>query len=620
MSQPRSIIRLYEVYDLTPDYLHTRYFATEQLRDAYFLSHIGHITDANGQTVELTWYQTQHIRIDDGYVKLPYPIKEIHDFTYMSIKNSKGTNNSDDHIYYCFVTDMEYVSDMCTKVYFQVDVMQTYWNRFGTYSSLVERSHSETDTFGDNIKAEPFNPTEFIVNEETYSSQLDDMVLIVGVCSGDLEATINWLDGQGDPQSLTIDLRPSIYYKNTFTCVKYLAFHTSLLDSAMFIAFLNYFRGQKAKEIVDMYLCPSVCIDGVDNVVEVKLTEATNSPIVTDLPVNGKGANLGKLCGYTVVNQKMFTYPFNFLRVVNGEGQKKDYAYEYFFINHVGHSPEFEIEGSFFGEPSVSLFPKMYKRQTTARVNNENPSATAITNQINYDDSITLNGYPHSAWNIDYWDLYKSQNSQSNAIKLLGSVLIGGLVGALTGGLGAIGAAGVSSTTTMAGTGLATTVTHSAVSAAGARAIATGALGGAVVSSTRTAVGNIAESIQAKNTADITMGSTVGGDTPQAHGHKNFTFYRMTVDPQYAKMVDDFFTMYGYTMNEIMDIKTHLNTVKTRRRHYCYIKTTNFIVQGGIENKYKLEIASILNNGITFWYKTDEPMGDYSVDNKVVVG
>ena len=200
------------------------------------------------------------------------------------------------------------------------------------------------------------------------------------------------------------------------------------------------------------------------------------------------------------------------------------------------------------------------------------------------------------------------------------SVLIGGIVGALTGGLGAIGAAGVSSTTTMAGTGLATTVTHSAVSAAGARAIATGALGGAVVSSTRTAVGNIAESIQAKNTADITMGSTVGGDTPQAHGHKNFTFYRMTVDPQYAKMVDDFFTMYGYTMNEIMDIKAHLNTVKTRRRHYCYIKTTNFIVQGGIENKYKLEIASILNNGITFWYKTDEPMGDYSVDNKVVVG
>ena len=149
----------------------------------------------------------------------------------------------------------------------------------------------------------------------------------------------------------------------------------------------NYINNNKiTKEIVDMYLCPTACINGVHNTVEVDLTEATNNPIDTDLPVNGKGANQGKLCGYPVVNQKMFTYPFNFLRVVNGEGQKKDYAYEYFFINHVGHSPEFEIEGSFFGEPSVSLFPKMYKRQTTARVNNENPSATAITNQINYDD------------------------------------------------------------------------------------------------------------------------------------------------------------------------------------------------------------------------------------------
>ena len=65
MSLPRSIIRLYDVYDLTPDYLHTRYFATEALRDAYFLSHVGNITDADGHTVELTWYQTQHIRIDD---------------------------------------------------------------------------------------------------------------------------------------------------------------------------------------------------------------------------------------------------------------------------------------------------------------------------------------------------------------------------------------------------------------------------------------------------------------------------------------------------------------------------------------------------------------------------
>ena len=68
---------------------------------------------------------------------------------------------------------------------------------------------------------------------------------------------------------------------------------------------------------------------------------------------------------------------------------------------------------------------------------------------------------------------------------------------------------------------------------------------------------------------------------------KNFAFYRMTVDEQYAKMVDDFFTMYGYAMNEIKNIRTHLTQVRTTRRHYCFIKCTNILIQGGIENKYK---------------------------------
>ena len=598
MSQPRSIIRLYEVYDLTPDYLHTRFFDTEAIRDAYFLRKVGHITDADGHTVELTWYQTQHIRIDDGFVKLPYPLKEIHDFTYMSIKNSKGTNNSDDHAYYCFIKDMEYVSDMCTKVYFEVDVLQTYFNRISFYDCLINRAHSRYDTFPDNIKAEPFSPTEFIVNDESYASSLQDQCLIVAIASQDSYATINWVDGQGTPQSITLNLQPTVYFANTLTYVRYLAFSEALVGSAFMVAFLNYFSGEKAKEIVDMYTCPSVCVPSVSNLVEIDPSEA--SPITIDSGINfyGFDPTNKSLNGYVPKNNKMFCYPFNFLRATNGEGQTKDFAFEYFDITYTQSTPSFTAEGSFMNEPCITIYPQKYKR--TATTMHDTTTNQNYNQDINYDDSISLNGYPHGAWTIDYYTMYQQQNKTANSLKVVGTTIAGASMGLAMTGIGVgIGLGGLAFSGIMMGAS-------------------------SIISGVKQSVDTCADEIRAKKTADIMLGSTTGSDVPQAHNHKNFYFYRMTVDNQYAKMVDDFFTMYGYAMNEIKNLKTHLTQVRTTRRHYCFIKCTNILIQGGIENKYKEKIAKILTDGITFWFKNsaqdEDVMGNYSVDNSVVVG
>ena len=85
----QSIIRFHNVYDLTPDYKHTRYFSNAMTRDAYFLTH----TDSN-YTVN-----SQYVRVDSGEVKVPFHIKNVHQFTYMSIRNSRGPHGTVDHIY-----------------------------------------------------------------------------------------------------------------------------------------------------------------------------------------------------------------------------------------------------------------------------------------------------------------------------------------------------------------------------------------------------------------------------------------------------------------------------------------------------------------------------------------
>ena len=64
MSTPSAIIKFYDtINDLTPDYVHTRWFANDDDRDNYF--------DYYAQT-GIVWNSVQHIRVDEGVVKVPF--------------------------------------------------------------------------------------------------------------------------------------------------------------------------------------------------------------------------------------------------------------------------------------------------------------------------------------------------------------------------------------------------------------------------------------------------------------------------------------------------------------------------------------------------------------------
>ena len=205
MSTPRTIVKFYDIYDLLPNYEHTRYFSTGDSRDNYF-----------DENVALTINDVQHIRVDEHEIKIPKNISQIHAYTYMSIQNTNGASNYD-HRYYCFVTDMEYVSDMCTLVKFEVDVMQTFvmdglFTPSMPYMSWVKRCHNETDNFGDNIVAEPFEVSNYLVNEAFIEDTLSNMIVILGVSTADESITIE----TGDQTYMTIDVRPQTYFKNMY--------------------------------------------------------------------------------------------------------------------------------------------------------------------------------------------------------------------------------------------------------------------------------------------------------------------------------------------------------------------------------------------------------------------
>jgi hypothetical protein len=81
-------------------------------------------------------------------------------------------------------------------------------------------------------------------------------------------------------------------------------------------------------------------------------------------------------------------------------------------------------------------------------------------------------------------------------------------------------------------------------------------------------------------------------------------FKRSSVKSQYAKIIDDYFNMFGY--------KTH--RVKTphenHRKRYWYTKTIDCDISGGIPNNDMQKIKDCYNKGVTFW-KGESNIGKY---------
>mgnify|MGYP000239704523 FL=1 len=92
-------------------------------------------------------------------------------------------------------------------------------------------------------------------------------------------------------------------------------------------------------------------------------------------------------------------------------------------------------------------------------------------------------------------------------------------------------------------------------------------------------------------------------------GKVQFTFEHQTVRAPFAKLIDDFFTMFGYAQNALMTPNLHA------RPHWTFIKTVSCVLTGSLPSDDAREIVSIFNNGITWWLNGDE-IGNYSLDNR----
>lgn len=498
----------------------------------------------------------------DNAIRFPAHIDSIIQYNYVMYKNSNYSNKW----FYARVLNMEYINDNMTLVIIEEDAFQTWQFDLVYNQCFVEREHVNDDTIGahtipEDLELGPVGSS--VLAGITYSSDIVDENNVGHTFLSNASIIVF------QTSSLPSELTPTAYYPKiggTFSSVFFFAV-SDPIDALHIIKAFQ--RDHTDDEIVSIFMAPSrlmnrcnweqktVTVENVTRIINVMYPSSyysTNNMIdmnTADVEVSMPATLYG---GYTPKNNKLKCWPFNYLTISNRAGEVREFHYEDFTNN----TPKFHMYGILAQGCAIKLVPKNGYKQ----------AAGGIT-QTALEYGISARKYPICAWSSDSFTNWITQNSINNSIGAVGAA-VRGVAGAIAG-----------SPLTVASSAFQIT----------------------------NIVGQIA---QAAKLPDIAKGDTNMGDLAQANsGDGLFVVYKHSVRPEYAAIIDGFFSAYGYKVNSWKTPNV------TGRTYWNYVKTVGSSLHGYIPQTSVDKINSMFDKGVTFWHDATHFM-DYTQNNAIV--
>lgn len=250
--------------------------------------------------------------------------------------------------------------------------------------------------------------------------------------------------------------------------------------------------------------------------------------------------------GYVPKNKKLFTFPYNYLYATNGQGGNALYRFEDF------ENPErikFKIHGAITPNTTVKLVPQQYK----------------FGSDVCYEYGLSMGGFPQCSWNEDVYVSWLAQNAvniplsfASSGLALVTSAVVGNPIGVTGGVLGV--------------------------------------------------AQELGQIYQHSIQPDQAKGSLNDGSLNVANRKQDFYVARMCIKEQFAKRIDDYFTMFGYKVNSLKVPNI------SGRPFWNYVKTIDVNIDGAIPTTDMRRLKQMYNDGVTFW-RSSSSFLDYSKDN-----
>ena len=258
--------------------------------------------------------------------------------------------------------------------------------------------------------------------------------------------------------------------------------------------------------------------------------------------------------GYYPRNNKLLTHPYTFLYAYNNVGSASVYRYE-----HFSGTPEFAIYGGIGPDPQVKLVPT-------------NKLTDDTNAQDNTEESLAISGWPVCLWSGNAWASYMAAHPGAVAQGVAGAAMA--VMGLVTGGGGVLAA-------------------------------------GAVMGGAMTAFSSVSAIVDKLIAPPVTGGHVASAPANIAGGIMDVFFSSRTVRNEYARVIDDYFTAYGYKINRVKapNLKG--------RKNWNYVQTVDAAVKGGMPAADRKVLAAMLDRGVTIWH---DPVkyGDYTQTNEVV--
>lgn len=449
--------------------------------------------------------------------------------------------------FYAFILSVDYINNITVEIKFEIDVMMTWMGAFSLAQCFVERQHTISDNIGDNIADEGIPCGDYVY----------EFVSPSGYMSSDQGAYgFEYCLGTTYDPTDTVQILGGAKYGGVYSGVKYL--YTDDIDE-LDGWLVDLTHDGKSDGIVGVSMTPKM-FKTIEN------TNPVEHPITFAKPYS-------TLNGYTPKNNKMFCYPYKSIQVTNLEGNFAEFRYEFFS----GVRAQFNLIGVTGMQTEVICYPINYKGV-----------------QENITEKMSMKDFPMCSYAIDSFLAYLAQNKGSIAADVLSTA--GSIAGSLITG-------GASNAMMLAGASAKTQAATQQV--VKARNINTG------IGASDTIIGKLgtlADYARKPPQAGGAQGANVLAGRENGKQRKDYYFIGKTITSNYAQMIDNYFTMFGYKINQVQ--APNMNA----RPYFTYVKTVDCVVHGNIPSDDCGVIEDMFNRGVRFW-KNHTQIGNYSLNN-----
>lgn len=522
--QPSTAIKFMSNIPLDESYTDTLWFPDLNSQLAWFNSKV---------SISLTAQSFQ--RATKGTCRVQVPISQMYSVNYMMFQNELFSNKW----FFAFVTSVEYVNNATTEIRYVIDEMQTWLFDYRTEQCFVERETVADDGIGVHIEPESVALGEYVLNGEYLNVVGTDKSIVVMI-----------VDKKSDLGTM---------YGGVYGAALLRVWGTTESEIADLDGFIKT-QAEDIDVIHGIYMCPAW------------LTGRRTGGAVLPYGFSGVGQsatlsgvdNSTPLDGYVPRNNKLLTYPYNFLSVDSPSGSTLALRYE-FFRNG---TPTLNVTGNVTYPVELTCMPTFYKGT---------PDYGQLGVAVEYrKERLSIKGFPMCSYAVDAYAAWIAQNSVPTAIGMIGQAangIVGGLAGQARQDFSAYNSG------------------KQPIKDQRDIAYVQGASSNIISGVT----GFLAQQYLLSISADITRGSFDTGSNDFANERMTFMQGRMSIKREIAERIDKYFQCYGYAVGTVKQIETHL------RQRFTYVKTMGANVHGNMPSDSADTIAQCFDSGIRFW-------------------